>query len=1426
MDTKFHCEECDISFATKSSLVRHKKGIHEKNNHLNHKCFKCGKCFQVQYKLRKHEITCGKSYTCDNCKKVFKYEGSLEKHKTNCKLEIENAELNKKQKKPKKKKVHKCLHCKQTFVTAFNLNRHLKSSCRIKASNVKRCFYCKKVFLSYQDLAKHKLKCRQKWKNIPTITKKKKSFVMKVRLANKRKHNQRFTCQTCYKVFRSRKLLILHQNTVHKSVKCRKCGMFFNNRSQMQIHHLSQHGGQGNLHEVPWEEQSSPISGDPLLTQEYNLKKGHILRNHEHGNVSSTYNFPTNDLSGKYKEISDQLFTIYDNETEGFKLNMSLGMILRNTQDGSYRYFVPAEQNMIFDRPITITRRAQLRRIINKLKKLDLTGDYIRANRESTKWQPHLITNINYYVSKTGYALGGCVNLPNFIKNRRCIKSLDTNAKGQKYTDSLCLFRCLAHYLKKRDSLDTPIEVLTEQYYIKWSNLQDIPHHKSKFKGVQLSDMSKIEECFELNVYVYRLLDPGTCVCIYKSMDKHNNTMYVNLYEKHLSLIMDIDLYCHRYQCPRCDRFFKRSYNMRKHLRVCLDRTKHHYPGWFYSKSLNIFEKLEYYGIVVPKEERHYEYFLVYDFESMLKKEETNISEGTTYSHRHVPIAVGVASNVPGFTDGKCIVDEDPNEVIKNMLDYMYTIQQTAFTLAKQKWQYVLNQLEEQLEKLKPIKHNNSTDEETEQPSQTFRNYSKHKNVFSEFMSNLQQKEFQGKFHIPYNDFSKEENEYETAEKVNDDNDDDVHSDDSYDFDVGNDENFTVNEEGLNKTSNNENLENKAKDDINSVAYRDVKYMMTMFMQYITQLVCLSFNGGKYDIPLIKSLLAKHLKLGNQKTDFTIKRGSSYICISSEKLRFLDVMAYIGGGSYSQFLKAYGVLEEKGFFPYEYFTDFSKLQETQLPKYEDFYSTIKGCNVLGETEDNYIFLKDVWCKQKMKTLYDLLVWYLLADINPFCKAVINLQEFYFNRGLDVFKEFFSLPGVSRKLLFNSTDANFALFDNKHMDIFLGFKKSIFGGPSIIFNRWAKAGVTPINKKNPKELCKKILGLDLNALYLGALGLYENPTGQYVVRRSEDNFKPQTSIRYVSMYAWMDYIANKNNINILHKLNCGREKRVAKWLADGYCASSNTIYLYHGCFWHSHPPDICPITSKITNKKWKDNSKKNYQRTLDIMEYMKKQGFKIEYVFECQFAETLQTDAAQFIDAYLPPYFQKNKKELSLSKITKDILNKKLYGFVCCDIKCQSGKTWLKGMEDRDSMTGEKVLTGPIPDESMTPDEYFENFAPIFCTSVVKPCEIGDVMLQHMKQFNIPMHSRKLLVGGLSASKIYISTNLLHWYLTHGVILEKAYTIVEYTPKICFKSFQEEIYQARLDGSKKEGGSLLARTMKLIGMYFFTVYYNI
>ncbi|POM64998.1 Hypothetical protein PHPALM_19387, partial [Phytophthora palmivora] len=79
----------------------------------------------------------------------------------------------------------------------------------------------------------------------------------------------------------------------------------------------------------------------------------------------------------------------------------------------------------------------------------------------------------------------------------------------------------------------------------------------------------------------------------------------------------------------------------------------------------------------------------------------------------------------------------------------------------------------------------------------------------------------------------------------------------------------------------------------------------------------------------------------------------------------------------------------------------------------------------------------------------------------------------------------------QKILDANADKLVFSIDSEQSDIYRKMKANIAGGPSIIFNRFAKRNETTIRGG---KLCKKIIGYDANALYLWALG-NEMPCGR-------------------------------------------------------------------------------------------------------------------------------------------------------------------------------------------------------------------------------------------------------------------------------------------------------------------------------------------
>ena len=162
-----------------------------------------------------------------------------------------------------------------------------------------------------------------------------------------------------------------------------------------------------------------------------------------------------------------------------------------------------------------------------------------------------------------------------------------------------------------------------------------------------------------------------------------------------------------------------------------------------------------------------------------------------------------------------------------------------------------------------------------------------------------------------------------------------------------------------------------------------------------------------------------------------------------------------------------------------------------------------------------------------------------------------------------------------------------------------------GGPSIIFSRYHEKGASNI-KKIEGNKCQSIVGYDCNGLYSYAMK-QNMPTGVYVRRNPDNNFRPEISEKYRDSYVLMDNIMVKENIKILHKLNNSKEIRIGNYLVDG----TKTVYEFQGCYYH-YCQDDCPIVKKIKSSHWlrkikktqiKDIRKKNSLSLWDINTYL-------------------------------------------------------------------------------------------------------------------------------------------------------------------------------------------------------------------------------
>jgi G:T-mismatch repair DNA endonuclease (very short patch repair protein) len=285
----------------------------------------------------------------------------------------------------------------------------------------------------------------------------------------------------------------------------------------------------------------------------------------------------------------------------------------------------------------------------------------------------------------------------------------------------------------------------------------------------------------------------------------------------------------------------------------------------------------------------------------------------------------------------------------------------------------------------------------------------------------------------------------------------------------------------------------------------------------------------------------------------------------------------------------------------------------------------------------------------MSTFQDFLIWYNNLDVGPFVQAVENLQKIYFDRGIDVFKTStsISVPGVAHRMLLDrgrQAGASFALFDE-----------------AIIVNRHHEVGQTYIRNDFTRP-CQTILGFDANALCHGSI-VQEMPTGTFVRRRLADKFKPQKRDKYTFMYDWMDYLNHSQGLHIRHKLNTGKEKKIGPYPVDGYDANTNTVYQFHGCYWHGHE---CWMTKNVKDQKWRETRQSKYDKTVKTTTLIQAQRYKVVEKWECHFRNEIRRNnkLKTFCDSRKPPTPQRFVTE---HDILEGVASGRLFGRVECDI---------------------------------------------------------------------------------------------------------------------------------------------------------------
>ena len=305
-------------------------------------------------------------------------------------------------------------------------------------------------------------------------------------------------------------------------------------------------------------------------------------------------------------------------------------------------------------------------------------------------------------------------------------------------------------------------------------------------------------------------------------------------------------------------------------------------------------------------------------------------------------------------------------------------------------------------------------------------------------------------------------------------------------------------------------------------------------IRWLSQVPVIAFNGCKYDLNVVREYLYPKLisEYGAREVSL-LKRGCSYLSVSTPQFKFLDMRNFVPPSfSLDKFLKSFKAPAQKGVFMYEAVTCAADLRQTHCPPKSAFRSEFRNTDITDE--DYRSKVQHVWEEKGMQTWKDFLIHYNSLDVEPFLKAVNNYEAWFQN--CDLFKSFISLSSAAYYIGFTKTQCKFFKCPK---EIFKLMKENIVGGFSSCTTRHFKAGESKLRTGDGK-IAGKVHGFDCNAMYLSCTqgDMPTGPPRKYELRANGKLYEecvPGTSL--VSK-GWLDHLKKTGHPNIQTAFNTG------------------------------------------------------------------------------------------------------------------------------------------------------------------------------------------------------------------------------------------------------------------------------------------------
>ena len=235
------------------------------------------------------------------------------------------------------------------------------------------------------------------------------------------------------------------------------------------------------------------------------------------------FNYTVETLNGTI--VNEKLEHFFNNLKCAVKMRLAFSFILKNIEDGGFRFFYAHEDSTLLDRYQLVCTHGDLAKLKDFLNQADVIESR-SPERMNTKWRFYKMTNLTVFAALLEDVPMGCKNavLPEPLLRNGTINCLtyEENTR-QPYSDNLCLFRAPALHMHGNQRLEEETSKLFNLFINKMAGLSP-----NQFQGVQMNDIPIVEDLLTRNILLYDIdVVDGNIIgeLVRRSVHKYENTV-------------------------------------------------------------------------------------------------------------------------------------------------------------------------------------------------------------------------------------------------------------------------------------------------------------------------------------------------------------------------------------------------------------------------------------------------------------------------------------------------------------------------------------------------------------------------------------------------------------------------------------------------------------------------------------------------------------------------------------------------------------------------------------------------------------------------------------------------------------------------------------------------------------------------------------